>query len=213
MPDYYPVFLNLKGRTCLVIGGGEVAARKANMLVQSGARVVVISPRFNKGIKSMAERGEIEIENHPFEPGDLEGIFLVIAATSDTEVNQQVAVEAERRSILVNVVDTPSQGNFIVPSVVHRGGLTIAISTGGKSPALARKLRQELEKNFAPRYAILLELASQVRRDLLSRGKHMAAEAWQAALDEELLELIDRGEIGLARERLLANLEKWTRSG
>ena len=211
MPDYYPVFLNLKGRTCLVVGGGEVAARKVSLLVESGARVKVVSPRFNNSIKSLGGQGDIEIEMRPFEPGDLDGVFLAIAATSDKRINHQVAVESERRNILVNVVDTPSEGNFIVPSLIRQGELTIAISTGGKSPALARKLRHDIEKSFAPRYAILLDIASQVRRDLLSKGKHIAGEAWQASLDAELLELVDRGETEAARERLLTNLEKWTR--
>ena len=212
MPDYYPVFLNLKGRTCLVVGGGEVAERKVHMLVASGARVRVISPRFNNGIKSLAAKGDVELVNRGFEPEDLEGAFLAIAATGDTEVNHQVAVESERRNILVNVVDTPSEGNFIVPSMICQGGLTIAISTSGKSPALARKLRHELEKSFAPRYAILLEIVSQVRRDLLSQGRRMDAEAWQASLDMELMELVDRGETELARERLVNNLEKWNKA-
>ena len=211
MPDYYPVFLKLKGRTCLVVGGGEVAARKVSLLVESGARVKVVSPRFNNSIKSLGEQGNIEIEKRPFEPGDLVGVFLAIAATSDKRINHQVAIESERRNILVNVVDTPSEGNFIVPSLIRQGELTIAISTGGKSPALARKLRQDIEKSFAPRYAILLDIASQVRRDLLSKGKHIAGEAWQASMDAELLELVDRGETEAARERLLTNLEKWTR--
>lgn len=210
MPDYYPVFLNLKGRTCLVVGGGEVAARKVSLLIESGARVKVVSPRLNNSIKSLGGQGDIEIEKRPFETGDLDGIFLAIAATSDKRINHQVAVESERRNILVNVVDTPSEGNFIVPSLIRQGELTIAISTGGKSPALARKMRQDIEKSFAPRYAILLDIASQVRRDLLSKGKHIAGEAWQASMDAELLELVDRGETEAARERLLTNLEKWT---
>lgn len=212
MPDYYPVFLNLKGRTCLVVGGGEVAERKVHVLVESGARVRVISPRFNKGIKSLAAKGDVELGNRGFEPEDLEGIFLAIAATSDSGVNHQVAVESERRNILVNVVDTPSEGNFIVPSVIRQGELTIAISTSGKSPALARKLRHELEKSFAPRYAILLEIVSQVRRDLLGQGRHVDAEAWQASLDSELMELVDRGETELARERFVNNLVKWNKT-
>jgi len=211
MPDYYPVFLNLKGRTCLVVGGGEVAARKVSLLVESGARVKVVSPRFNNSIKSLEGQGDIKIEKRPFETGDLDGVFLAIAATSDKKINYQVAVESERRNILINVVDTPSEGNFIVPSLIRQGELTIAISTGGKSPALARKMRQDIEKSFAPRYAILLDIASQVRRDLLSKGKHIAGEAWQASMDSELLELVDRGETEAARERLLTNLEKWTR--
>lgn len=212
MPDYYPVFLNIRGRTCLVVGGGEVAERKVQLLVKRGARVRVVSPHVNEGIKSLVAQGNVELVTRTFKPGDLEGAFLAIAATDDTGVNHQVAVEAERRNTLVNVVDTPSEGNFIVPSLIHKGGLTIAISTGGRSPALARKLRQELEKGVAPRYAVLLEIASQVRRDMLSRARHVDAEAWQAALDSELLELVDKGETELARQRLLGNLEKWNKA-
>ncbi|MBI4289633.1 MAG: bifunctional precorrin-2 dehydrogenase/sirohydrochlorin ferrochelatase [Chloroflexi bacterium] len=212
MSDHYPVFLNLSGRTCVVVGGGEVAERKAKTLLESGARVRVVSPRITEGLKSLSVAGAVEVAAHPFESGDLEGASLVIAATSDAGINRQVALEAEKRRLLVNVVDVPSQGNFIVPSVVQKDGLVVAVSTGGRSPALARKLRQELEKTFVPKYAMLLGLVARVRQDLKSRGIRVAPDAWQTALDGELMDLVARGEMEAARHKLVTSLEKWNKA-
>lgn len=213
MREYYPIFLNLEGHTCVVVGGGEVAERKARALLESGGRVRVVSPRLSRGIKALAKRGVVEVAARPFGPSDLDGAFLVIAATSDAGVNRLVASEAEGRGLLVNVVDVPSLGNFIVPSIVRQGGLSIAISTSGKSPALARKLRLELEKTLVPSYAMLLEIVAEVRNDFKSRGKRLPARAWQECLNEDLIGLVGRGETELARQRLTNTLEKWGRPG
>lgn len=213
MINYYPIFVNLKGALCVVVGGGEVAERKARALLESGGRVRIVSPRLSRGMKALAGRGVVEVAARPFGPSDLEGAFLVIAATSDAAVNRLVASEAEGRGLLVNVVDVPSLGNFIAPSVVRQSGLSIAISTSGKSPALARKLRLELEKSFVPGYAMLLEIVAEVRNEFKSRGKRLPAKAWQACLGEELVGLVGRGEKELARQRLTDTLEKWGQPG
>lgn len=204
---YYPVFLNIAGRRCLVIGGGEVAERKATSLLDCGGRVTVISPRLSPGLEEKQAQGAIEALARDFQPGDLEGAFLVIAATDDPGVNDKIVREARKRGILINVVDQPGECDFIVPSVVRRGELVVAISTGGRSPALARKIRQDIEKHFGPEYGTLLELVSQVRRELMERGQHPSPQAWQDHLDSELLEMVRQGQADIARKRLTAALE------
>jgi|Deesub1362B_J571_1020462.scaffolds.fasta_scaffold00107_28 precorrin-2 dehydrogenase/sirohydrochlorin ferrochelatase len=146
---YYPVFLNLKGKKCIVIGGGEVAERKVLSLLQAQAEVTVISPSLTEGLGFLKLHNRITHIAREYREGDLEGAFLVIAATSDEEANSRVFNEAEKRGIPVNVVDSPGLCRFIVPSVIRKGSLTIAISTSGVSPAMARTLRQEIE-NFLP---------------------------------------------------------------
>ncbi|MGF1473860.1 MAG: bifunctional precorrin-2 dehydrogenase/sirohydrochlorin ferrochelatase [Rubrobacteraceae bacterium] len=149
----YPAFLDLSGRRCVVVGGGVVANRKARKLLQARAEVVVISPETKPEIESMA----LEVHHRPYEPGDLEGAHLAFAATDSREVNSAVAREAKERGILVNVADEPPEGNFTLPSTLRRGGLQVAVSTGGASPSLARAIREELENKFGPEWAGLIE--------------------------------------------------------
>lgn len=149
----YPVFMDLEGRRCVVVGGGEVANRKARKLLQARAGVVVISPEIKPELESVA----VEILRRPFEAGDLEGAFLAFAATDSREVNAAVAREADDKGIPVNVVDLPSEGSFAVPSVLRRGRMQVAVSTGGASPSLARSIRGELEGIFGPDWAGLAE--------------------------------------------------------
>lgn len=149
----YPIFLDLRDRRCLIIGGGEVANRKARKLLQSQAEVVVVSPEVKPEIESMA----VEVRRRPYREGDLEGAYLAFAATDSREVNSAVAREAQERGVFVNVVDKPSEGNFALPSTLRRGGLQVAVSTGGASPTLARSIRGELEKQFGPEWAGLVE--------------------------------------------------------
>ena len=201
MPNYYPVFLHVKGRRCVVVGGGEVAQRKVEALVEAGARVRVIAPSLTPRLSEMAAAGTVEAEPRPYAPGDLKGAFLAIAATDDAETNTLVTREARRRRVLLNVVDQPRACSFIVPSVVRRGELVLAVSTGGLSPALARRVREELEAHFGPEYALLARVVGRVRRRLRRRGEVSAA-AWNQALDGELLELLRRGEVARAERRL-----------
>lgn len=167
---YYPLFLELKNRPCLVIGGGQVAFRKAESLLCCGARVTVVSPRLSAGLKQLARKGKIRWKKVPFRPGDLAGRELVVAATDDQQVNLQAAREARRRKIWINVADQPALCSFIVPSVVRRGRLVLAISTGGASPALAKWIRKDLEARYGPEFGKLLTKAAaargQVHRDL-----------------------------------------------
>ncbi|MBI5125542.1 MAG: bifunctional precorrin-2 dehydrogenase/sirohydrochlorin ferrochelatase [Planctomycetes bacterium] len=168
MPRYYPIYLDVKGKRCVVVGGGEVAYRKTLGLKEVGAEVVVIAPEFYKEFRS--ERG-VTLLRQKYSGECLAGAFLVIAATDDKEVNQKVWEDAQRHGLLVNVVDQPGLCNFIVPSVVNRGELQISISTGGASPALAKRIRQELEDLFGPEYSELIQLLSKLRPLVISSVK------------------------------------------
>lgn len=171
MPGYYPIYLDVKGKRCVVVGGGEVAYRKALGLKEVGAEVVVIAPEFYKStLGGLAEEGVILLRQK-YSGECLAGAFLVIAATDDKEVNQKVWEDACRHGLLVNVVDQPGLCNFIVPSVVNRGELQISISTGGASPALAKRIRQELEDLFGPEYSELTQLLSKLRPLVISSVK------------------------------------------
>jgi precorrin-2 dehydrogenase / sirohydrochlorin ferrochelatase len=156
----YPIFLDLSGRRCVVVGGGEVANRKARKLLQARARVVVISPELGAELESVA----VEIHRRPYREGDLEGACLAFAATNSREVNAAVAREAKERGVPVNVADKPSEGDFALPSTLRRGRLQVAVSTGGASPTLARRIRDELEEAFGPEWAGIVERLNAARR-------------------------------------------------
>ncbi len=160
---YYPIFLELKGRPCVVIGGGEIAYRKAQALVSCGARVTVVSPRLGRGLQRLARAQKIRWRKRAFQPDDLKGAQLVIAATDDQPVNEQAAREARRRGIWINVVDQPRLCSFILSSVVRRGKLVLAISTGGVSPALAKWIRKDLERRYGPEFDRLLKAMPRAR--------------------------------------------------
>ena len=145
---YYPVFLDLLDRPCVVVGGGHVACRKVRSLVDAGARVTVVAPKGDPEICNLAAEGRIIWHDHPYRPGDLSGAFLVFGATDDMEVNEAVATEARQAGIPVNIVDVPGLCDIIIPAVVNRGDFQIAISTGGAAPALARTIRKQLEDEF-----------------------------------------------------------------
>jgi len=204
---YYPLFLDVKNRPCVVIGGGGVALRKVNMLLDHEARVQVISPEFCAELESMIESGRASGVRRGYQSGDLEGAFVVIAATDDQQANERIAREAQDRGILINVVDVPALSNFIVPSYLRRGDLTIAVSTSGSSPALARKIRKKLEAEFGPEYVQLVSLVEEVRARI--KGSAISGQRWQEALDiEYLLKLIRDGKRDLAKTELLASLRK-----
>ncbi len=208
MPVYYPVFLDLRGKRCVIIGGGEVAERKVHLLKECGARVTFVSPEVTPAIQGMAEGGEVEWIRRLYQPGDLKGAFLAIAATDDNKVNRTVAREAEEQNVVLNVVDVPHLCTFIAPSIVRRGGAMVAISTAGRSPALARKLREELPRAEALRWADLADVLSEVRLDLKKQGIQVHPDHWQKCIDEELLALVHRGREQEAKERLLLQLKE-----
>ncbi len=164
---YYPISLDVQARKCLVVGGGAVGTRKVKTLVKCGARVIVISPYLTKDLEDLSAQGTIDVEKRVYSSADLDGLFLVIGATGNDSINRKISADAERLNILCNIADVPDACNFILPSIVERGDLTIAISTSGKSPAFAKKLRQDIEKQFGEEYALFLELMGSIRKKLL----------------------------------------------
>jgi len=167
---YYPIFADIKGRPCVVIGGGEVALRKAEGLVSAGASVTVISPTLTAGLKRLVRAKKAGHIKRGYMRGDLAGAFLVVSASDSSGVNNAVYAEASSLNILVNAVDDPNHCNFIAPSVFRRGSLTIAISTSGKSPVFARALREELEKVIGHEYEAFIDVLGAVRKKLLKKG-------------------------------------------
>lgn len=160
--------MDLNDKPCLVVGGGRVAERKVRSLLQSGALVRVISPQLTPGLEGLQAKGEIIYHRRTFRSTDLRGVFLAIAATNDRQANHHVFNLAARQRIPVNVVDDPTHSSFIVPSLVQRGDLLIAISTSGQSPALAKALRQKLQREIGPEYLFLLKLLGTARKKILS---------------------------------------------
>ena len=205
---YYPAFLDLEEKKCIVIGGGRVALRKIKLLRDCGAKVTVISPRFHAGVTRLAKAGAVRVVKRSFKSGDVRDAVLVISATDDEKTNEKVAGEAKRRGILVNVVDDPEHSDFIVPSFLRRRGLTIAVSTSGMSPALARKIRTKLERDFGQEYGMLVSLVEEVRSELKGKKMRASSEVWQKALDLDLLiGLLRSGQKKKAKVTLIESLK------
>jgi precorrin-2 dehydrogenase/sirohydrochlorin ferrochelatase len=202
--NYYPVFFNLQGRRCVVVGGGRVAEGKVEGLLESGAGVVIISPELTPELCRLAGEGQIVHLARHYQSGDLEGAFLVISATDDRAVNAQVWEESAARNIPVNVVDDTPHCNFIAPSIVRRGDLTIAISTSGKAPALAVRLREALERVVGQEHARFLELAGTLREPLAERYPEFETRKalWYQLVDSNVLELLRVGDETGARRRI-----------
>jgi len=204
---YYPVSLNIQGKRCVVIGGGKVALRKVKMLLDCGANVSVISLKPHPDIAKLSKERAIHLIQRDYEAQDLKGAVIAIACTDVKEVNRKVADEAKKAGILVNVADDPEPSDFIIPAFFRRGNLTLAVSTSGVSPALARKIRMKLEKSFGEEYASLLSLIGEVRSTLKEKGYIVDAEAWQEALDLDLLiQLVRSGQRKKAKAILLRKL-------
>jgi siroheme synthase-like protein len=204
---YFPVFLNLRGKRCVVIGGGKVALRKVKILLECKAEVEVISPDLHPNLARLVKKKGLRRVSREYRRGDLDGAVIVIAATDVQEVNDRISQDAKRRGSLVNVVDDPELSDFILPSFFRKNGLILAVSTSGKSPALARKIRTRLEKYFGEEYAALLSLIEEVRSELKQRGIKVRPEAWQRTLDLDLLiELVKMDQREKARAVLLGNL-------
>lgn len=175
MPRYYPINLVLKNKKCAVIGAGNVAERKVRRLLECGAHVTVISPAITPGLKNMAQRGKIILKNRKVNLRDLDGAYLVIAATTDRSINSAVSSYCRKNNILINVVDSPKECGFILPSIIRRGALTISVSTDGISPALSKKIRKDLEKHFGAEYAALLRMMKRIRPQIREKIKSMRA--------------------------------------
>lgn len=189
---YYPVFLDIFGKSCAVVGGGEVAFRKAQRLLQCGARVKVIARILSPDLEDLKARGEITHIDEQYAPEHLASVFMVIGATDSREVNEQIFRDARAGNILVNIVDEPERCDFILPSIVERGDLAVAVSTGGKSPALARHLRQELEGIFGTEYETYLKIMGEIREIVLARGRPSAEnrKIFESFVQSDMLNLI-----------------------
>jgi precorrin-2 dehydrogenase/sirohydrochlorin ferrochelatase len=205
---YYPLFADVTGRTCLVVGGGAIAEGKVGGLLAAGARVIVVSPTLSPTLAAAASEGRVEHRARPYRDGDLAGVVaLAFAATGETAVNAAVAAEGRRRGVWVNAVDDPERCDFIVPAVLRRGTLAVAVSTGGASPALARAVRDDLAKLVGDDYAALADIAADVRRTLRQQRRRVDGRAWRDALgDPAVRRLAAEGRRALARRRLHARL-------
>jgi siroheme synthase-like protein len=198
----YPVHLQLEGKQTLVVGGGPVAALKANALLQGGANVRVIATALSDEMKGLAGQFALNTEVREFLPSDLDSVWLVVAATDNPEVHQQVYEEATRRNMLVCIVDDPSRSNFIVPAVLRRGDLLVTVSTSGIAPALAVRLRDFLGEIINGQYGEVLVKLHAVREHLKQEYPDFAERrrAWYQLLDSEVLPALRRGEVPSLRQ-------------
>lgn len=211
MTIYYPVYLNLSGRKCVVIGGCAEAEKKAKMLLECGAEVIYISPQVTPGIEKMARERKVTWHAREYGHGDLAGAFLAICTeTHDRNLNTSVREEASELNVVLNVVDVTDLCDFIAPSIVRRGSATFAMSSQGTSPALARRLREELDSCQghcdALAWAEAGPVLAEVRAELRSRGVTPRSDEWQANMNHEILMLVDSGKTKEARELLLQRL-------
>ena len=189
---YYPIYLDVKDRKCLVVGGGAVGTRKVETLLECGAKVTVVSIDASEKLKKLSNSGLIRLKERAFQTDDLESVFLVVVATDDEDLNIKVHAAAERRRVLCNIADRPEACNFILPSIVSRGDLTIAISTSGKSPAFAKKLRGQLEAQFGEEYAEFLNLMGAIRKKLISKDREPEAhkQLFEQLIERDLVQML-----------------------
>ena len=203
---YYPVFLDIAGKPVVVVGGGEVALQKVTGLLDAGALVTVISPELHPDLSTLVDQGRVSHIARQYAPGDLEGHFLAFVGTDDSSVNAVVSKEGRERGIWVNAVDDIPNCDFIMPGIAQRGDLILAVSTSASSPAMARKMREELEAFLTEDYALMLELAAEVRRELRDRDVKVDPDTWNAALNADLKRLLGDGRRDEAKQRLLRSL-------
>ncbi len=199
---YYPVNLDVKGRCCLVVGGGGVASRKVKSLLDCGALVTVVSPAFSRDLETLSDHPNLGLRKRPYRESDLEGHFLVIGATDDMDLNRRISTDAESRQMLCNIADVPDACNFILPAVIRQGNLVLTVSTSGKSPAFAKHLRRQLQEAFGVEYARFLELMGGIRKCLLAQ-EH-APEAHKHLFEQ----LIENNLVQLIRENDIAAINR-----
>jgi precorrin-2 dehydrogenase / sirohydrochlorin ferrochelatase len=194
---YYPIYLDIKDRNCLVVGGGSVGTRKVATLLECGATVTVVSIDAAETLRRLSDRGVIRLKERAFQSADLDNMFLVIGATDNEALNFEIHAAARRRGILCNIADRPKACNFILPSIINRGDLIIAISTSGKSPAFAKKLRKQLETQFGNEYAEFLNLMGAIRKKLLSKDHEPEAHKhlFEQLIERDLVQLIKDADI------------------
>jgi precorrin-2 dehydrogenase/sirohydrochlorin ferrochelatase len=207
---YYPINLDIRDKSCLVVGGGGVGTRKVKGLIEYGAIVTLISPDAAKTLIELAESGKIGWKQRFYESSDLDGIFLVIGATDNDALNRQIHSDARQLNILCNIADSPELCDFIVPSTIRRGDLVISISTSGKSPASAKFIRKELEKQFDSQYGVFFHLMGSIRKQLLAESHAPQAHKalFERLLEKGLLQSVKTGQIEEIDSLLLQVLGK-----
>jgi precorrin-2 dehydrogenase/sirohydrochlorin ferrochelatase len=190
--QYYPIFVRLAGRRCMVVGGGALAARKTRGLLDAGARVTVVSPSVVGELQALADDGRIELRSRPYRSGDLDGFFLAFAATGDDANDRRICGDAQTAGVLLNVIDRTDLCDFIAPAIVSRGDLTVAISTAGTSPAMAKRIRRKLEGDLGMEYALALQVLGRLRQRLFSAATPAAERAriFGAIVDSPFLDLL-----------------------
>ncbi len=212
MAKYYPAFIDVSNRICIVIGGGDIGRDKVEKLIDCGAAVRVISAQPESWLSQLVRDDQIEWVKRKYQPGDLKDAFIAILVdTSEQNINAKVSDEASERNVLLNVVDVTHLCTFIAPSVANRGEITIATSTGGTSPALARTFREKIEAECPCRlleFADLAPLLSWARGVVKENNWLINPSYWQECINEELLDMVQSGSQDLARERLISLLEK-----
>lgn len=210
MTLYYPIFLNLKHKLCVVVGGGGVAERKVKSLLACSAKVLVVSPDLDQELQELHQKGLIQYRQGSFSSEDFLGAFLVIGATDSRQTNSEITKQARKQGILVNIVDSPDECDFIVPATVERGELVISISTGGKSPALARKIRQELEEKYGEEYAEFLDIMGELREVIKKKipDQPQRERVFQSLIESDIIQLIKMGQKEQGRKRARELIEK-----
>ena len=205
---YFPMFTDLAGRVCLVVGGGRIAEGRTRLLAAHGAVLRLVTPELSQGLTDMVARGDVaELRRRPFAPKDLDGVFLALAATNYRETNAEIAELARTRGILCNVADDPEACDVHIPALVHRGDLTLAVSTGGASPAVTAGVRRQLEELFGPEWGELLRLLGDLRADTKRRYPQPALRA--AAVRD----LLDDGRVlTLLRDGATADAYRYARA-
>jgi precorrin-2 dehydrogenase/sirohydrochlorin ferrochelatase len=206
--NYYPIFLDLKGKEILVVGGGKVAERKIEALLDCGAKIKIVSSKITDRLNKIVEVYGLRYFNGEFREKHLEGVFLVIAATNDRNLNHKISKIAKKKGLLINAVDQPPDCNFIVPSIVKKGDLQIAISTSGKSPALAQKLREQLNKQFGNEYKDFLALMGCLRKEILAKGlsQRENSRVFHEIVESDILDALAREDWERVESTLSRNL-------
>ena len=202
----YPIFLEMAGRSCVVIGGGAVAERKVAALLEVGASVTIVSPSLSAPLETLAKAGKVRHVGRDYAPGDLAGHQFAFIGAGDGEVNAAAAREGRERGVWINAADDPARCDFILPAVIRRGQLVVAVATGGTSPALTRAIREELETYFTEEYATLADIVAEVRRELRQHAPAPDGAAWRKALDADFRRLVADGKREKAKAYLLERL-------
>ena len=192
---YYPIGLDISGRRCLVIGGGEVGERKVERLLECGARVSVVGRDLTPALAGFRKKGAIDHIPGDYVQKHLKGAFLVIGATDDRSVNERIFRDARKMGVLANIVDDPERCDFILPALCRQGDLVLTVATEGKSPALAKKLRQDLEERYGPEYEVLLKIMGEIRGKVIDRGEGSDEnrKIFEAVVDSDILDHIRKG--------------------